>query len=150
MRPRLQQHLHEFRAGLQEVLAVIQNNQESPIPEYVDQRLDQGTTRFLLDAEHGRHRLRHEPRVGDRRQLDEPHAVREFVHEIGGDLQRQARLADAAGAHQRQQWRAGQQRRDFGLLTLAADERRQLLRQVVGRRLQRAQRRKGRPKPGVQ
>ena len=41
--------------------------------------------------------------VGQRRELDEPHAVGKVVQHVGADLQRQPRLAEAAHAEQRQQ-----------------------------------------------
>jgi hypothetical protein len=60
--------------------------------------------------------------VGDARQRDEGRAVREAAGEIGGALQGQPRLADAAGAEQRHQASpVGQQRlaqaRELGLPT---------------------------------
>jgi len=80
---------------------------------------------------------------GDRRQLDGVHTLLEGVDLLGSDLQRQARLADAARPDQRQQAavRIGQQFGDAGALVLAAHERRGLGRQVVRARGQRAQRR---------
>ncbi len=58
---------------------------------------------------------------------------------FGRQLQRQPRLADATGTGQRQQSGRAQQCPDFIEFTLPADEGGQLLRQVVRRRLQRAQ-----------
>ena len=97
---------------------------------------------LLPDAERGRHRLRHEPRVGQRRQLDEPDAVGIVVEHVGRDLQRQPRLADAA---RRRSASAAASCR-AAVSTSASSRSRptndvDLLRQVVRRRLERAQRR---------
>ena len=64
--------------------------------------------RLLRDAERFRHGLGNERRVAQRGQLDEPDAVRILVEHVAGHLQRQPRLAAAAGAGQRQQPRRGQ------------------------------------------
>ena len=54
-------------------------------------------------AQRACHRDRHDVGMGDRRQVDIPDAVGEFVRHAGGDLDRQARLARAARAGQRDQ-----------------------------------------------
>ena len=77
----------------------------------------------------------------ERREFDEPHAVAEAVEQIGRDLQGEARLADAARADQRDETMLLDQRGDFGDLRLAADEGRDLQRQIVGETFERSQRR---------
>ncbi len=80
----------------------------------------------------------------DRRgQRDEEDAVRKAVQHVGGDLERQARLAGAARPGQRDQAgvRAQQRRPDRLELLLPPDERRRLHRQVVRDRGQRSERR---------
>ena len=72
-----------------------------------------------------------ERRVAQRCQIQEPRAVRELGHQLGRDLQRQPRLAEAAHAEQRQQPRGGRCVLDLVELALAADERGGLQRQVV-------------------
>ena len=114
--------------------------QQSPVLRVLDQCLDHRVTGLLLDAEHDGNRLRHEPRIGKRRQLHEPDAIGKVVHDFGRQLLRQPCLADAAGPEQRQQPGVAQQCPHFVQLALAPHERRQLQRQVVRRRLQRAQR----------
>jgi hypothetical protein len=89
-----------------------------------------------------RHHLRHQRGVGDRLQCDEPRAIGMLVEDFGGELQREPRLADAAGTQQGDQPRGFQKLPDMREVVLAADERRQLLRQIVRRRVERAQRRK--------
>ena len=68
-----------------------------------------------------------------------------FLQHVGGGLQREPRLADATDTDQRHEPVRSEQRLDLGLLPFPADERCDLLRQVVRRGLQRAQRRKVSP-----
>ncbi len=109
-----------------------------------------GLPDFLADAEDVARGVRDERRVADRREVDEPYAVRIHVEHVRGDLQRQPRLAEAAHAEQREQARAFEESLRVGELGFAPDERRSLLRQVVGRRLERAQRGKVLPELRVQ
>ena len=106
-----------------------------------DERIRDRSTGVLLDAERRGDDVWHEARVRDRRELDKPGAVRVVVESLGGDLERQAGLADAARAEEGQEPRACQCLARLVELVLAADEGRHLLRQVVGRGFQRAQRR---------
>ena len=48
----------------------------------VEQRVAGRSLRALSDTEDGRDRLRHQIGRRERRQIDQPHAVREFVHEV--------------------------------------------------------------------
>ncbi len=91
--------------------------------DVLQQRVLDRAAGFLAHAEHRGHRLRHEPRVADRGEFDEPDAVRVVRHDLGRDLQRQARLAHAADAEQREQSRAGELFLDRRELVLAPDER---------------------------
>ena len=83
----------------------------------------------------------HEGRVADRFEGHEPDPVREFVGCGRRDLQREPGLAGAAGSGQAQQPGPGQQRHGLAELLVAADERRELGRQVVRPGVQRPQRR---------
>ena len=79
------------------------------------------------------HRLRHQRRVGQRGQLHQPDPLREARRQVGGHLQRQAGLADAAGARQGHQPVRGQQRaRPRRRLALAAHEAGQRRGRLVG------------------
>ncbi len=104
-------------------------------------RLHQAHAALFLEPKDRCQRLRHEVGIRQAREFDQPHAIRKRVEQVGGDLQREPRLAAAAGAGQREQPGLAQQRLHFRDFLFAADEARQLLRQVVGRRVQRAQRR---------
>ena len=140
-----QQPLRQPRAGLEHVLAVVEDQQHGPVAQVRDERVDDRQAALLPDAERRRDRLRHEARIRDRRELDEPRAVGEAVEHVGRELERQPRLADAPGAEQRQQARPLERLPRFVELVLAPDERRRLNRQVVGRAFQRAQRREVAP-----
>ena len=77
--------------------------------------------------------------VAERRERDEEGAVREAPERVAGERDREARLADAAGAEHRQQARPLEQLRGGGELGLPADERGRGHRQVRDR--ERAERR---------
>ena len=69
--------------------------------------------------------------LAKRGQLHRPDAVGEVAGPLPGQLQSEPRLATATSPGQRQQPRAAQERAGLGQLALAADEARQLLREVV-------------------
>ena len=75
-------------------------------------------------------------RVGilQRREVDEPDTVGKRLELLSRELQRQARLAAAADAGQRQQPRLRHEARQVGQRCVATDEARARLRQVVVRR----------------
>ncbi len=131
--------LRKLRALGQQVFAVVEHQQQLPVAHIVDQRVDHRPPHVILDAQDRSHGLRHEALVGDRRQLNEPHTIRIFIDDVGGDLQRQPRLADPADSTECQEPRFLEGCLDFLLLALAANERRDLLRQVIRNRLQRSQ-----------
>ncbi len=83
-------------------------------------------------------RARHESRLGERLERDEPRPVRIPVRGRRGDLERQARLADPAGSGEREQARRVEEQERGGQVVVAADERRQLGRQVVRLPVERA------------
>ncbi len=135
--------VHQRRAGGEHVLGVVEYEQELPRPQVVLQRLRKAPARLLAEPERRRHRLRDETRVGQRRQLDQPDAVRERFDEFRRNLQRETRLAATARTGQGEEAGPAEQRLDVGNVALAADEARELLGQVVGNRIERAQRGKG-------
>ena len=102
----------------------------------------------FADVEYRRDRVRRSKMVGERgfsdngTKSDEPDAVLVPVEQIGAHLQREARLADAARAPRRDEpVGLGEQLRDGEDVDVAADEARDLKRQVVRQRFERAQRR---------
>ena len=106
--------------------------------QVLEQPLDQRRVALLAQAEHGRARWRR-PRSasfsGARSTNHTPSA--NALELLSRELQRQARLAAAADAGQRQQPRRRQQAREIGERRLAADEASARLRQVVARALRR-------------
>ena len=132
------------------MLAVVEDEEQAAVPEIFHQGFDDRPARGFLDPQHARHGLRHEARVVHGCELDQPDAIREFVDQIGADLQRKPALSDAAHAEQGQEPELHEQLLHFAQLGLAADERRELVRQVVGRRLERTQRRELVPQARVQ
>ena len=128
-----QQQLGELRTRIEQMLGVVQHQQQLPRSEPFGHRLHEVLARLLRDAEGFRHGLGNERRVAQRGQLDEPDAIRILVEHRARHLQRQPRLAAAAGTGERQQSRGGQPSLDLRDLLVAADEARQGLRQVVPR-----------------
>jgi hypothetical protein len=94
--------LGQGRAGLHKVFAVVENQQQTPIGNVLDQRVGYGTSCLLLHAKYGCDRLWHQPFIGLRGQLDKPYTVRIVIHHVGRQLQRQTRLAYAAQPKQGQ------------------------------------------------
>ena len=102
--------------------------------------LDDGPLGVLAEPDRLRDRRRDQAGVADRREFDEEGAARVFRPELFRDAQAQPRLAGAAGTRQRHQPRVPHQLADLADLPFAADEARDLRRQV-GRRLERPGRR---------
>ena len=148
-RTRLQQLLRELRTGVRDVLAVVEDQQELPILDMLKQCVRDPAPRLLLDPERRRHRLRHQPRIRERRELDEPYAIGKVVQHLGAHLQRDPCLAQSADARHRHEAVPVEPSLDFGELAVAADERRELLRQIVRLRAERAQRGKVAPQRWV-
>ena len=76
-------------------------------------------------------RLRHQQRIAQRRQLNEPDAVCVHFGDAGGELQGKARFADATRADQRHQALARQLLTNANQLCVASDEAGELQGQVV-------------------
>ena len=114
LRAALEQLRCKLGARLDQMFAVVENDEEPSTADVLEKCLRHRAPRFLLDAEYRRHRLRHETRIGERSELDEPHAIGEVVHDFGSNLQREARLADAAGAVQQYQPVLRQESRHLG------------------------------------
>ena len=67
--------IDERRACIEQVFAVIEQQQEPPVLEMFDECRRDGLPRFFVETKHRRRGPRHEARVGKRRQLDQPGAV---------------------------------------------------------------------------
>ena len=99
-------------------------------------------TRLLGDAEHGRHRVGHRRRVGDRGQFEKPDTVRELIGQARRDFERQAGLADPADTGQCHQPMCADRLLHLDELGLPPDEAGGLGAQVPRCRIQRREGRK--------
>ena len=98
----------------QHVLAVVEHEQQRSRRENVDHRIDEVLSRQRANVERSRDRLRDQPCVRERGQLDErrPRLVRRLG--ASGELEREPRLAGAAGPGQGEEARAPEQRLQLG------------------------------------
>src|SRR5450631_635552 len=138
---RLQQLLGQLGTRRHQMFAIVQNYQELPILDVLNQGLHHRMPRLFLDPERRGYRLRYEARIHQGRKFDEPHSVRIVIQDFGCNLQRQSRFAKTTDAKQRQQPCIGEQLLDLGEFVLAADESGHLLWQIIRRRFERTQRR---------
>jgi hypothetical protein len=102
--------------------------------EHISEGLGQRSIRAPRDAKRSGDGLRHEQRIGERRQLHPPDAVLELLHKAGCGLKGEARFAAAAGAGEGEQPARQKQLSDRGQLAFAANEPVQLERQIMRQR----------------
>ena len=119
------------RTGVNEVLAVIQEQQHLARLTVVAQLIQQGTQPFVAHAQRRGDGLRDQVRVCQPRQVGEPDAITKVLREPACHFQAEPRLARSAGAGQRQQPGGIEQAGDLPHLALAANEAGELCRQVV-------------------
>ncbi len=93
--------LNEVRAGLEEMLAVVQDQQHALAAKGVGERVLDALVVAGGHGEQGRDGVGDSGGFPDWRQLAPPDPVREPVGDVSGDLQGQSRLADAADPRQR-------------------------------------------------
>ncbi len=122
------------RRGLDHLLEVVQHQQRALRSE---QRLEPEGKRRIARLAHAQglgDGGSDQGGVGDRGEGDERDAMGELVVQVLGHLQREARLAHAGGAGQREEADVGttQQGDDRGDLALPSDERGQREREIVG------------------
>src|SRR5436190_6578181 len=132
----LEQRFRELCARLDEMLAVVEENQERPAGQVVRERLLERPRRVLAQPERRSDSLGHESSVGERSQRHEPHAIPERLDQTCRDLLRETRLSGSAHAREREQARPEEQRLYLGDLTPPPDEGRELGREVVARCVQ--------------
>ncbi len=139
VRTRLHEIVHQARCGVDHVLAVVHHEQR-PIAAQPASDRRRAPLRGTQPGTDGlEHRQRHRLLVGDRSELDPPHTVGEPVRRVGGDLQREACLPRSPRAHHGDEPPFGDQCSEFGQLVVAAHERREPDRQVVGDGIERTQ-----------
>ncbi len=88
--------LDQPRHGIDDMLAIVENEQQAPRADRARNRLRRNLLAFLLDGEHAGDRRRHQARIGQRRQFDQQPVGIVSRRRRSCRLQRQRRLADAA------------------------------------------------------
>ena len=128
---RAQQRVHELRARVDDVLAVVEHEQELARRAYASSASTRLLARRVGDAERHRDRPRHEPVFGKLGEVDEPDAVDPRIDLPPRRLQREPRLARTAEPGDRDEPALAQELLELVELALAADEARKRRRQVV-------------------
>jgi hypothetical protein len=105
------------------VLTVVQHQQGAAIGQGGEHRVVDTTALLLAQADRGRYRGSDHRRIGDRHEVDEPHAVREVAGQVRGDGQRQPGLAHTAGSDGSDLTVRPDRAAQFGALLGSADER---------------------------
>ena len=95
--------LDQVGSGIENMLAVVEDQQSDPALQRSGHRLADGLIRLLGDAQHRRHRVGHSRRISDGCEFENPNTVGEFIGKLRRDLQRKAGLADPAHTGQRHQ-----------------------------------------------
>jgi hypothetical protein len=106
-----QDRVRERRAGAHDLLAVVEDQQCLARFQMRAQRVRERFSRLLAHGEHLCRFMRDERRIADRREIEEPDAVGVRIEHVGGDLQREPRLAEPAHAEEGEQPAALQQLR---------------------------------------
>ena len=125
-RCRPEQRRHERGARAEDVLAVVEHHEESAVADEPQQGVRRGAARFVGQPEHAGRGDGHGVGVGHRSQVDEPDAVVVVADHAGSDMDRQPRLARAAGSAEGDEPVRGQGVTQIRRLGLAPDEGRQL------------------------
>jgi hypothetical protein len=119
----VQDALDQVCGRLHQVLAVVEHQQGAGRAETVRNAFRQAAPRLFADAQHRREMLRDQPAVSEGIEGDEPDAAGVLRRHLGGDGERQPRLADPACPHERHQPAPPQLKGHVGPLILPADQR---------------------------
>jgi hypothetical protein len=111
-----------MRAAIQQMLAVVQDQQNLPRLQMRAQQLSRRRASSFGHAERLCDRSRDQRGITDRGKFGEPHAITISVDDLGGGLHRQPGLADTARAGDRDQPLPRKEPLDLDHLTLAPDE----------------------------
>ena len=135
----------DHRCGLGDLLQVVEHQQGVPVLQVLLEVVQQGTAGCFIDTQDLRDGGDDHPGIGNVGEGHEKSPVTELMDHLRGQLQREPRLPYSSRPREREkphtlveQGRAGARQ-----LLFPADERRGLWREVVGMRVERAQRRKG-------
>ena len=129
-----QQPLGEPCAGVDHVLAVVDQQQEVLLAQEVDEALEHGAAGGVRDPDHPGDRLDDQPGVRERCQLHEPGAIGVALGLVAREVEHQPGLAGAPDADQGDHPLAFERSPDQPQLALATHERGQLRREVRPRR----------------
>ena len=138
---RSSQQVGHDRPGVEHLLEVVEHEQHPLAREPFGEDIGGRAPGRLGDPDRGGEARRHERRFADRLERHEEHAVGEVLRGVRRDLERQAGLAGPARAGQRDEPVGSEEPARLLELALAADERRQLGREVVRAGVEGAQRR---------
>jgi hypothetical protein len=110
----------DLRRGREDLLAVVQDEQESLRGQERGERGDESPPKHLPDAERGGQGGHYQASIGEGREIDEDHPVGKGLVQPAGDRDRQPRLAHPPGAGESQQpdsivLQGGSQRRELRL-----------------------------------
>ena len=140
VRQRAQEYLHGLRGLVDDVLAVVEQQQRALAAQCGFDEGERRDVAFCARAKRARDRMRDKRRVGHRREFHEPDPIVERAGQLAGRLDCQACLAGPARTDQRDQPRLACRLADLCQRLPASDETRQRRRQVRAQRFLRADR----------
>ena len=117
-------------SGASKLLEVVQDQQQPPLADGRDERVEDRAARVSADAERGGDRRRDQVRVADRRKVDEDDAVRKSIRERRADFEGNPGLAVPAGPGERDETVGREERFDLGELAAPSDDGAQLPRKA--------------------
>src|SRR6185503_20843429 len=119
-------------AGVEQMLTVVQNQQDSSRLDIVGESLDERASRLFPNTQGGRHRLRNERWVCQGGKLHEPYPIPiSVIEEIGRHLQAQSRLSCATRTGDRKKPSRFEEALDLLDLLVAANKASDGLRHIV-------------------
>ncbi|SMD20689.1 hypothetical protein SAMN05661093_06542 [Kibdelosporangium aridum] len=120
-----QELVHQDRARVHQVLAVVQHQQQPFVRKVVCKRVQLWPGRLVLDAQDVGDCLEQQLVIGQRRQFDQPHTVRKPLMQLlqlRGYAQGQSSLTHPSDPGQRHKAGGGRQALGFGDFSPSADE----------------------------
>ena len=117
---------HQAGGRIEHVLTVVEDQQQLAVAQVGQQDLQRLRRGLVPKVQGGDHRVDHQGGIADLGELDPPGPVREAASEVRRDPNGQARLADASGADQADQTRAGHRLTSLRQLPAASHEARRL------------------------
>src|SRR5262245_46586637 len=127
----MQKMIRQFCACLNQVLAIIQDQQQAFGAQIIRNDIEDGHVWHLTQSKYPRDSWRDERNLGERRQFCHPGPIREGWQKLLPNLQCEPGLACSARTCQREQARVREQLLYFNQLALTPDEAGQLKRQVM-------------------